>query len=147
MIMTLYAARNLCRQIACFRVLLTLSPPPPPSPSRLARLNQIQPKSCIVIGQCIQWLIKTSPNGAVRRNRLDCDAVKAVPLAKRRPHINRCFTHRRSQCCSSSVMLLIVTIDTSVVRHLSISPSMISAGWFYFGEAILLYFILSAVIL
>ena len=92
MIMSLYAARNLRRQIACFHP--PPMPLPPPSPHGLLyRTILIQPRICIVIGKCVQLVkdgwARTGSIEAARRNSLGCDAVKAVSLAKRRSLILR----------------------------------------------------------
>ena len=118
MIMTLYPARNLCRQIACFR-------PPPPSPTtggeRSIYIN-ITPKVygdrpvCSTTRQR-----RTVPYGAAWRNRLGCDAVKTAPLAKRRSRVSRDSSLLRSSPVSSLVAdyLAVVVAAAPLIAHTS----------------------------
>ena len=89
MIMTSNAAWNRCRQIACFRRRR-------PRPVRSNHINTTQKlyRDRPVCSTTRQR--RTGPEGAARRNRLGCDAVKAAPLNNRRCRICRDPSRLRS---------------------------------------------------
>ena len=147
MIMTLCTARNLSTNSS---ILPTASPPPLSPHGQWNRT--IQSRSYIVIGQCVQRIVKygwarTSTDGAARRNNLAATLWKQRRLPGEdlaTVATSSCFVRRRSHCGSSRRGA--AHRHRRCVRRISISASVISAGFFYFGDAILFYFILSWVV-
>ena len=80
--------------------------------------------------------------------RLGCDAVKAAPFVKRRSRVRRDLSLLRSRRSNrGSSCLGAAHRSRRYVRRFSISSIVISAGWCYFGDAILFYFIVSLAVL
>ena len=146
--MTSYATGNLCRQIACFRS------PPTPTPSPPPTACEIEPYDCNpeVVSRSAGMFNHSSKTEGPRRSSKKIDLAVTVWKQCRLPREDlasvanrRSFVRHRSPRGSSRRDA--THFCYGYVRHLSISPSVISAGWFYFGAAILFYFIVSSAVL